>query len=174
MDRYTFLAVIRKGSLSLSLFIVLSPPRSRLSSQRLVRLLSTFTRSILSVFIVPFSKRERKREKFLIASLDNYFHVSPRRSSSIVTDRIFGSSTYSYRLFFDKRGTNSYRDPIISARLITVIKQGVDRDGKGGRLMKEVVRHSKLIERPHSAALGTDPHGTVNYIRRFLARAAEG
>lgn len=40
--------------------------------------------------------------------------------------------------------------------------------------MKEVVRHSKLIERPHSAALGTDPHGTVNYIRRFLARAAEG
>lgn len=52
----------------------------------------------------------------------------------------------------------------------------MDRDGRsrGGSLMKEVVRHSKLIERPHSAALGTDPHGTVNYIRRFLARAAEG
>lgn len=38
--------------------------------------------------------------------------------------------------------------------------------------MKEVVRRSKLVEgRPHTAALGTDPHGTVNYIRGFLARS---
>lgn len=129
MDRYTSLAVILSLSLRRARFP--TPPRSRLSFQRPVRLLSTFTRSILSLFIVPFSKGKKKkisyrfaRQLFRRSSLEILLRSLPSPPLLDRSDQIFGSPIRLETTRRSTTGTNSYRDPIISTRLITVIREG--------------------------------------------------